>query len=79
MPVEDSLPLRTNHTNGPSSRSLRSTSVSQKEEHTHETGRAGAQDLKTRAGFPVKQHEHKHLKDTFAEPGRARETEREED
>ena len=43
MPVEDSLPLRTNHTNGPSSRSLRSTSVSQKEEHTHETGRAGAQ------------------------------------
>ena len=36
-------------------------------------------DLKTRAGFPVKQYEHKHLKDTFAELGRARETEREED
>jgi hypothetical protein len=41
--VEDSLPLGTNHTNGPSSRSLKSTSFSQKEEHTHETGRAGAQ------------------------------------
>jgi hypothetical protein len=36
-------------------------------------------DLKTRAGFPVDRYDHKHLKDTFAELGRAREAEREED